>query len=177
MDFSLRFSQLPKMAHDRSTRDRQKKLSKKGKMKGNDTNNGRTYDNVEGHKGRQKVAEKKPIMTVEERRRIANERERLRVHALSAAFDDLRRVIPCYSSEQRLSKLSILRVAINYIAALGVMNRGAKKYGDVVLFREHVNECTITLQSEYGRAKKQTKLIKLNKKRIKDKRGQSVVIE
>ena len=146
-------------------------------MKRGDANRGRKCDNGEEHKGRKKVAKKKPVMTAEERRRLANERERIRVHALSAAFDDLRRVIPCYSNEQRLSKLSILRVAINYIAALGVINRGAKKYGDVVRFREHVNECTITLQSEYGRAKNQTRLNKPNKKRIKDKRGQSVIIE
>ena len=104
--------------------------------------------------GSKEKLKRKKVMTLEEKRRIANERERTRVHALSAAFDHLRKVIPCYSDDQRLSKLSILRVAINYIAALGVLNRNAERYADVVRFKQHVNECTGTLQSEYGRAKK-----------------------
>lgn len=53
-----------------------------------------------------------------ERRIEANARERTRVHTISAAFDTLRRAVPSYSHNQKLSKLSVLRIACAYIAAL-----------------------------------------------------------
>ncbi|KAJ2940440.1 hypothetical protein O0L34_g122 [Tuta absoluta] len=53
-----------------------------------------------------------------ERRIEANARERTRVHTISAAFDTLRRSVPSYSHNQKLSKLSVLRIACAYIAAL-----------------------------------------------------------
>ena len=53
-----------------------------------------------------------------QRRLVANARERSRVHALSTAFESLRTAVPSYSPEQKLSKLTILRVAINYINSL-----------------------------------------------------------
>lgn len=57
-----------------------------------------------------------------ERRIEANARERTRVHTISAAFDTLRQSIPSYSNTQKLSKLSILRVACAYILTLSRMN-------------------------------------------------------
>lgn len=56
-----------------------------------------------------------------ERRVEANARERTRVHTISAAFDTLRQAIPSYSNTQKLSKLSILRVACAYILTLSRM--------------------------------------------------------
>lgn len=53
-----------------------------------------------------------------ERRIEANARERTRVHTISAAFDTLRRSIPAYSHNQKLSKLSVLRIACSYIMTL-----------------------------------------------------------
>lgn len=53
-----------------------------------------------------------------ERRIEANARERTRVHTISAAFDTLRHSIPSYSNTQKLSKLSVLRVACAYILTL-----------------------------------------------------------
>lgn len=53
-----------------------------------------------------------------ERRIEANARERTRVHTISAAFDTLRRAIPAYSHNQKLSKLSVLRIACSYIMTL-----------------------------------------------------------
>ncbi|KAG5675757.1 hypothetical protein PVAND_005634 [Polypedilum vanderplanki] len=53
-----------------------------------------------------------------ERRIEANARERTRVHTISAAYDTLRHAIPSYSSTQKLSKLSVLRVACSYILTL-----------------------------------------------------------
>lgn len=56
-----------------------------------------------------------------ERRIEANARERTRVHTISAAFDTLRNAIPSYSNSQKLSKLSVLRVACSYIMTLSRM--------------------------------------------------------
>lgn len=56
-----------------------------------------------------------------ERRIEANARERTRVHTISAAFDTLRRAIPAYSHSQKLSKLSVLRIACSYIMTLSDM--------------------------------------------------------
>lgn len=53
-----------------------------------------------------------------ERRIEANARERTRVHTISAAFDTLRRAVPSYSHNQKLSKLSVLRIACSYILTL-----------------------------------------------------------
>lgn len=53
-----------------------------------------------------------------ERRIEANARERTRVHTISAAYETLRKSIPAYSNAQKLSKLSVLRVACSYILTL-----------------------------------------------------------
>lgn len=56
-----------------------------------------------------------------ERRIEANARERTRVHTISAAYETLRKSIPAYSNTQKLSKLSVLRVACSYILTLSRM--------------------------------------------------------
>uniref|UniRef100_A0A3P8W7S6 Neuronal differentiation 6b n=3 Tax=Cynoglossus semilaevis TaxID=244447 RepID=A0A3P8W7S6_CYNSE len=52
------------------------------------------------------------------RRMEANARERSRMHGLNAALESLRKVVPCYSKTQKLSKIETLRLAKNYIWAL-----------------------------------------------------------
>ncbi|KAF7692393.1 neurogenic differentiation factor 6-B isoform 1, partial [Silurus meridionalis] len=52
------------------------------------------------------------------RRHEANARERSRMHGLNSALESLRKVVPCYSSAQKLSKIETLRLAKNYIRAL-----------------------------------------------------------
>ncbi|XP_054452317.1 LOW QUALITY PROTEIN: neurogenic differentiation factor 6-B-like [Anoplopoma fimbria] len=52
------------------------------------------------------------------RRNEANARERSRMHGLNDALESLRRVVPCYSKTQKLSKIETLRLAKNYIWAL-----------------------------------------------------------
>uniref|UniRef100_A0A4W5K826 Neuronal differentiation 1 n=1 Tax=Hucho hucho TaxID=62062 RepID=A0A4W5K826_9TELE len=52
------------------------------------------------------------------RRMKANERERNRMHGLNDALESLRKVVPCYSNTQKLSKIETLRLAKNYIWAL-----------------------------------------------------------
>ncbi|XP_068151280.1 transcription factor Atoh8 [Drosophila tropicalis] len=56
-----------------------------------------------------------------ERRIEANARERTRVHTISAAYETLRHAVPAYASSQKLSKLSVLRVACSYILTLSRM--------------------------------------------------------
>lgn len=53
------------------------------------------------------------------RRIEANARERHRMHGLNNALDSLRKVVPCYSKTQKLSKIETLRLAKNYICVLG----------------------------------------------------------
>ncbi|XP_057368578.1 arginine-glutamic acid dipeptide repeats protein-like [Daphnia carinata] len=90
-----------------------------------------------------------------ERRMQANARERTRVHTISAAFEALRRAVPSFSHGQRLSKLSILRVASAYIAALGQLaGEDGDQEGDEggqhgrCQLSECVDRCTRTLMTE-----------------------------
>ncbi|XP_015177679.1 PREDICTED: protein disconnected-like isoform X2 [Polistes dominula] len=84
-----------------------------------------------------------------ERRIEANARERTRVHTISAAFETLRRTIPAYSHNQKLSKLSVLRIACSYIATLTkIMNipDGQPIIGQSL--GECVNHVSETIQTE-----------------------------
>lgn len=95
-----------------------------------------------------------------ERRMQANARERTRVHTISSAFEALRRAVPSFSHGQRLSKLSILRVASAYIAALGQLagddndqddrcqHRGTTNANGRCQLSECVDRCTRTLMTE-----------------------------
>ncbi|KAM3591773.1 uncharacterized protein V6R79_007101 [Siganus canaliculatus] len=67
------------------------------------------------------------------RRVKANARERTRMHDLNSALDNLRKVVPCYSKTQKLSKIETLRLAKNYILALGEILRNGKR-PDVVTY-------------------------------------------
>lgn len=98
-----------------------------------------------------------------ERRVEANARERTRVHTISAAFDSLRRAVPSYSYNQKLSKLAILRIASSYINALGRLadvdyssdsgSTGSSPTNSDLSFSELVDVCTRTIQTE-GRARR-----------------------
>uniref|UniRef100_A0A1Q3FJW5 Putative transcription factor neurod n=1 Tax=Culex tarsalis TaxID=7177 RepID=A0A1Q3FJW5_CULTA len=89
-----------------------------------------------------------------ERRIEANARERTRVHTISAAYEKLRSAVPAYSDSQKLSKLSILRIACSYILTLSRMagedyseDASAPSVGDCVEL------VTKTIQTE-GKIKK-----------------------
>ncbi|KAL2097023.1 hypothetical protein ACEWY4_006230 [Coilia grayii] len=58
------------------------------------------------------------VERVKLRRQEANARERSRMHGLNDALENLRKVVPCYSKTQKLSKIETLRLAKNYIWAL-----------------------------------------------------------
>lgn len=89
-----------------------------------------------------------------ERRIEANARERTRVHTISAAFDTLRQSIPSYSNSQKLSKLSVLRVACSYIMTLSRMT-GEDYSSDQSQpsVAECLEEVTKTIQTE-GKVRK-----------------------
>ncbi|XP_013886423.1 transcription factor atoh8 [Austrofundulus limnaeus] len=88
------------------------------------------------------------------RRLLANARERTRVHTISAAFEALRKQVPCYSYGQKLSKLAILRIACNYILSLAQLAElDYSSDRSTVSFSQCVEQCTRTLQAE-GRCKK-----------------------
>ncbi|KAJ8362569.1 hypothetical protein AAFF_G00367940 [Aldrovandia affinis] len=67
------------------------------------------------------------------RRQKANSRERTRMHDLNSGLDNLRKVVPCYSKTQKLSKIETLRLAKNYIWALSEILRAGKR-PDLVLY-------------------------------------------
>lgn len=79
---------------------------------------------LDGEKAPKRRGPKKKKMTkarierFRARRVKANARERTRMHGLNDALDNLRRVMPCYSKTQKLSKIETLRLARNYIWAL-----------------------------------------------------------
>lgn len=95
-----------------------------------------------------------PRAVQQTRRLLANARERTRVHTISAAFEALRKQVPCYSYGQKLSKLAILRIACNYILSLAQLaDLDYTPDQRQLSFRECVEQCTRTLQAE-GRSKK-----------------------
>lgn len=93
-----------------------------------------------------------------QRRIEANARERSRVHTISAAFESLRRAVPAYAHNQKLSKLAILRIASAYIVALGCLNeQGCDKQHSGPSLADCVDQCTRTIQAE-GRTRRRTKV-------------------
>lgn len=87
------------------------------------------------------------IMT-RERRIEANARERTRVHTISAAFETLRKSIPAYSHNQKLSKLSVLRIACQYIMTLGSVLDSSKQQFDPNRLGTCVDLVSRTIRSE-----------------------------
>lgn len=91
-----------------------------------------------------------------QRRIEANARERSRVHTISAAFEALRRAVPAYADNQKLSKLAILRIAAAYIVALARLNeRDYSCDQRAPSFAECIDLCTRTIQAE-GKARRRS---------------------
>lgn len=88
------------------------------------------------------------------RRIEANARERSRVHTISAAFDTLRTSIPSYSRNQKLSKLSTIRIASAYILTLSrLLDMDYSAEQDRPSVDECMNNITGIIHME-GKAKK-----------------------
>lgn len=63
-------------------------------------------------------------------RRAANIRERRRMFNLNEAFDKLRRKVPTFAYEKRLSRIETLRLAITYISFMSELLNCTEKVSD-----------------------------------------------
>ncbi|KAJ8395950.1 hypothetical protein AAFF_G00026580 [Aldrovandia affinis] len=98
------------------TKEAQEENSEKEEDEGED---GQDENGLPKRKGaRKKKVPKARLERVKVRRQEANARERSRMHGLNDALESLRKVVPCYSKTQKLSKIETLRLAKNYIWAL-----------------------------------------------------------
>ncbi|KAF4073734.1 hypothetical protein AMELA_G00246800 [Ameiurus melas] len=68
-----------------------------------------------GESGVRRAPKRKRVITGVQRR-AANIRERRRMFSLNEAFDELRRKVPTFAYEKRLSRIETLRLAIVYIS-------------------------------------------------------------
>ncbi|KAK2824028.1 hypothetical protein Q5P01_021203 [Channa striata] len=66
--------------------------------------------------------------TATRRRMAANARERKRMQGLNTAFDCLRKVVPQWGQDKKLSKYETLQMALSYIMALNRILTDAKRY-------------------------------------------------
>ncbi|KDR11069.1 protein Fer3 [Zootermopsis nevadensis] len=82
-------------------------------------------------------------------RRAANIRERRRMFNLNEAFDKLRRKVPTFAYEKRLSRIETLRLAITYISFMSELLTGGGKTGVVDAVRGPSPLFPITAQRDY----------------------------
>ncbi|KAF5291754.1 hypothetical protein FQA39_LY14242 [Lamprigera yunnana] len=88
-------------------------------------------------------SQKKPrrrVATIAQRR-AANIRERRRMFNLNEAFDKLRRKVPTFAYEKRLSRIETLRLAITYISFMTELLHGTNpdlKNNDIYPQREYI---------------------------------------
>lgn len=80
--------------------------------------------NIIGANGKPK---RKRVATIAQRR-AANIRERRRMFNLNEAFDDLRKRVPTFAYEKRLSRIETLRLAIAYIAFMSELVKGKEPH-------------------------------------------------
>lgn len=66
--------------------------------------------------------------TVTRRRMAANARERKRMEGLNTAFDRLRKVVPQWGQDKKLSKYETLQMALSYIMALNRILTDTKRH-------------------------------------------------
>ncbi|KAJ0004972.1 hypothetical protein NQD34_011186 [Periophthalmus magnuspinnatus] len=64
------------------------------------------------------------------RRMAANARERKRMEGLNTAFDRLRKVVPQWGQDKKLSKYETLQMALSYIMALNRILTDAHRHSD-----------------------------------------------
>lgn len=116
----------------------------------------RTSPCLDSTSGGSRAAQRNYKGMTRQRRIEANARERSRVHTISAAFEALRRAVPAYADNQKLSKLAILRIAAAYIVALARLNEKDYSYDQrAPSFAECIDLCTRTIQAE-GKARRRS---------------------
>ncbi|PSN36012.1 Protein Fer3, partial [Blattella germanica] len=82
-------------------------------------------------------------------RRAANIRERRRMFNLNEAFDKLRRKVPTFAYEKRLSRIETLRLAITYISFMSELLTGGGKSGVVDGVRVQSPIFPVSAQRDY----------------------------
>ncbi|CAG2056958.1 unnamed protein product [Timema podura] len=82
-------------------------------------------------------------------RRAANIRERRRMFNLNEAFDKLRRKVPTFAYEKRLSRIETLRLAITYISFMSELLTGSGKGAVVDNIRGPSPLFSVTTQRDY----------------------------
>lgn len=94
--------------------------------------------------------------TLYNKRLLVNARERERMKTLNKGFENLRNALPCYIADGHISKITTLRLAINYIKTLsavlqdGTSTDGHEALGgqqplmEQTLCNDHVNPLTNT---------------------------------
>ncbi|XP_039180616.1 protein atonal homolog 7 [Crotalus tigris] len=80
------------------------------------------------------------------RRLAANARERRRMQGLNTAFDHLRKVVPQWGQDKKLSKYETLQMALSYIMALtrilAEAERLSAQKGWINFHEEHFHACS-----------------------------------
>ncbi|XP_052805780.1 pancreas transcription factor 1 subunit alpha-like [Mya arenaria] len=89
---------------------------------------GSTSVGINGQKPKRKRVQSMP------QRKAANVRERRRMFHLNEAFDELRKRLPAFNYEKRLSRIETLRLAMTYIAFMKDVSDG-KEPDNVELLR------------------------------------------
>nr|KAG5714296.1 hypothetical protein BaRGS_018513 [Batillaria attramentaria] len=79
---------------------------------------------ADGQLSRHETKSRKRRVPTMAQRRAANVRERRRMFSLNEAFDRLRRRIPTFAYEKRLSRIETLRLAISYIGFMSEIVNG-----------------------------------------------------
>ena len=64
--------------------------------------------------------------TLYNKRLLVNARERERMKTLNKGFENLRNALPCYIADGHISKITTLRLAINYIKTLSAVLQDAE---------------------------------------------------
>ena len=100
-------------------------------------------------------------MTTVAQRKAANVRERRRMFNLNEAFDLLRKRVPAFSYEKRLSRIDTLRLAVIYIGFMEDVLNG--KQVDEVQLRE--------LQSQFAELKKANALPSASRPKPRNSNG------
>ncbi|XP_051883731.1 transcription factor ATOH7-like [Pristis pectinata] len=89
------------------------------------------------------------------RRMAANARERRRMQGLNTAFDRLRKVVPQWGQDKKLSKYETLQMALSYIIALTRILTEAERYGSdrrwIHIQYEHI-QASENIQTYVGQA-------------------------
>ena len=71
----------------------------------------------------------------QQRRAAANTRERTRMHTVNSAFEMLRKLVPAYPANRKLSKIETLRLACSYIEELSTNLRAQQQRAQSVDIR------------------------------------------